>query len=82
MLAAIGLGCLGVVLGILLPDLENLWFWLIVISPIAGVFYWRGTPREQQVSLQLLPEARLKVRAHKDEIAELERSLKLEKIEA
>jgi len=81
MLAAIGLGCLGVVLGILLPALENLWFWLIVISPIAGVFYWRGTPREQQVSLQLLPEARLKVRAHKDEIAELERSLNLEKIE-
>ena len=82
LLAAIGLGCLGVVLGILIPDLENSWFWLIVISPIAGMFYWRGTPREQQVSLQLLPDARLKVRAHKDEITELERSLKLEKIEA
>jgi len=80
-LAAIGLGCLGVVLGILVPDLENIWLWLIVISPIAGIFYWRGTPREQQVSLQLLSEARLKVRAHKDEIAELERSLNLERIE-
>jgi hypothetical protein len=33
------------------------------------------------VSLQLLPEARLKVRAHKDEIAELQGSLNLEKIE-
>jgi len=81
-LAATGLICLGLVLGILIPDLENLWLWLIVVSPIAGVFYWRGVPRERKVSLQLLPEARLKVRAHKDEIAELERSLKLEKLES
>jgi hypothetical protein len=81
-LAAVGLICLGLVLGILIPDLENLWLWLLVASPIAGVFYWQGTPRERQVSLQLLPESKLKVRAHKDEIAELERSLHLEKIEA
>ena len=81
-LAAVGLICLGLVLGILIPDLENLWLWLLVASPIAGIFYWRGTPRERQVYLQLLPDAKLKVRAHKDEIAELERSLNLEKIEA
>ncbi len=81
-LAAVGLICLGLVLGILIPDLENLWLWLLVASPIAGIFYWRGTPRERQVSLQLLPDAKLKIRAHKDEIAELERSLNLEKIEA
>lgn len=81
-LAAIGLICLGLVLEILIPDLQNLWIWLIVASPIAGVFYWRGTPRERQVSFQLLPDAKLKVRAHKDEIAELERSLKLEKLES
>jgi hypothetical protein len=80
-LAAVGLICLGVVLGILIPDLENLWLWLLIFSPIAGVFYWRGTPRERLVSLQLLPETRLKVRAHKDEIEELQRSLKLEKID-
>ncbi len=80
-LAAIGLSCLGLVLGILIPDLENLWLWLTVISPIAGVFYWRGVPREHKVSLQLLAEAKLRVRAHKDEIAELQRSLNLEKIE-
>ncbi|ELS31621.1 MULTISPECIES: cofactor assembly of complex C subunit B [Pseudanabaena] len=80
-LAAIGFVCLGLVLGILIPDLENLWLWLICLAPIAGVFYWRGTPRERQVSLQLLPDAKLKVRAHKDEITELQRSLNLEKLE-
>jgi len=81
-LAATGLICLGLVLGILIPDLENLWLWLAVFSPIAGVFYWRGTPRERKVSMRLLPETRLKVRAHKDEIEELQRALNLEKIDA
>ncbi|MCA6573218.1 MAG: cofactor assembly of complex C subunit B [Pseudanabaena sp.] len=80
-LAAIGLTCFGLVLGVLIPDLENLWLWLIIASPIAGWFYWRGVPREQKVSLQLLADGKLKVRAHKDEIAELQRSLNLEKIE-
>ncbi|MCY7331586.1 MAG: cofactor assembly of complex C subunit B [Pseudanabaena sp. CAN_BIN31] len=82
LLAAIGLICLGLVLGILIPDLENIWLWLTAMSPIAGIFYWRGTPRERQVSLRLLPDAKLKVRAHKDEIEELQRSLNLEKIES
>jgi hypothetical protein len=81
-LAATGLICLGLVLGILIPDLENLWLWLAVFSPIAGVFYWRGTPRERKVSMRFLPETRLKVRAHKDEIEELQRALNLEKIDA
>ncbi len=82
LLAAIGLICLGLVLGILIPDLENIWIWLAVMSPIAGIFYWRGTPRERQVSLRLLPDTKLKIRAHKDEIEELQRSLNLEKIES
>ena len=81
-LAAVGLICLGIVLGILIPDLENLWLWLMIFSPIAGVFYWRGTPRERIVSFQLLPDTRIKVRAHKDEIEELQRSLNLKKIDS
>lgn len=81
-LAATGLVCLGVVLGTLIPDLENLWLWSLTISPIAGIFYWRGVPRERKVSLQLLPDAKLKVRAHKDEIEELQRSLNLQKIDS
>lgn len=80
-LAAIGLFCLSLVLGILIPDLDRVWLWSILVSPLAGIFYWRGIAREQKVSLQLLPDAKLKVRAHKDEIAELERSLNLEKLD-
>ncbi|MBD2189635.1 cofactor assembly of complex C subunit B [Pseudanabaena mucicola] len=80
-LAAIGMICLGLVLGILIPDLENIWIWLTALSPIAGIFYWRGTPRERRVSLRLLPDSQLKVRAHKDEIEQLQRALNLEKLE-
>jgi hypothetical protein len=80
-LAAIGMICLGLVLGILIPDLENIWILLTALSPIAGIFYWRGTPRERRVSLRLLPDSQLKVRAHKDEIEQLQRSLNLEKVE-
>lgn len=81
LMAAIGLVCLSLVLGILIPDLENLWIWLTAISPIAGIFYWRGTPRERNVGLKLLPDVQIKIRAHKDEIEELQRSLNLVKIE-
>ncbi len=81
MLAAIGLGCLGMVIGILVPDLDNLWLWLMIASPIAGLFYWRGTARERKVSMRLLPEAQLKILAHKDEIEQLQRSLGLKKLD-
>jgi len=34
-LAAIGLTCFGLVLGGLIPDLENLWLWLIMVFPVS-----------------------------------------------
>jgi hypothetical protein len=80
-LAAIGFASLGLVVGILVPDLENLWMFLVIASPIAGIFYWRGAERQEEISLQLRPESRLWVRGHKDEITLLARSLDLEKFE-
>jgi hypothetical protein len=78
-LAAIGFVSLGIVVGILVPDLENLWMFLIMGAPIAGIFYWRGAERQEEISLQLRPQSRLWVRGHKDELTLLERSLSLEK---
>ncbi|MEE3717711.1 cofactor assembly of complex C subunit B [Tumidithrix elongata RA019] len=80
-LAAIGFGSLGLVLGILIPDLENIWMFLVLASPIAGVFYWRGAERQEEISLQLRSESRLWVRGHKDELTALARSLNLEQCE-
>ncbi len=77
-LAAIGFASLGLVVGTLLPDLEQIWWVLILTSPIAGIFYWRGADRKEEVSLELRPQSQLWVRGHKDELMQLQRSLDLE----
>jgi len=84
--AAIGMGCLGLVLSILEPFFSDNWWLLMLIAPAAGVFYWRGSDRVEEISLQWRPISdsnvnfNLWVRGHKDELTELQRSLHLEKI--
>lgn len=93
-LAAVGLLCLGLVLAILLPQIGKGFLSLTLLAPAAGLFYWRGAERVEQVKLQVEPwpaapnqasvqgavqgeRSRLTVTAHRDEIIELQRSLKL-----
>ncbi|AFY69743.1 hypothetical protein Pse7367_1452 [Thalassoporum mexicanum PCC 7367] len=52
-LSALGLACLGLVLSILLPTIGNYFLFLCLMAPLAGVFYWRGADRDEQISLQL-----------------------------
>ncbi len=82
--AAIGMGCLGLVLSILEPFFSDNWWLLMLVAPAAGVFYWRGSDRIEEISIQLRPISELSfnlwVRGHKDELTELQRSLNLEKI--
>ena len=80
-IAAIGLGCLGMVLGTLFPDLEKAWFWLLFLAPFVGIFYWRGADRVEQISLKLLPGGQLQIRGHKDELQSLQRNLGLTKVD-
>lgn len=94
LLAAIGVLCLVLVLSMVLPDGAALWLSLLLLSPVAGVFYWRGAGRVEQVSLkveaieseQVLSASPnsdrsvrsvIIVRAHRDELAELQRTLSL-----
>lgn len=85
-LAAIGGLCLSLVLSILLPQFSSLWLGLVLLSPIAGVFYWRRAARPEKVLLQvepgqetsIAPQTFVTVTAHRDELAELQRSLPLE----
>ncbi len=83
--AAIGMGCLGLVLSILVPFFSDNWLAIAEIAGFtaigAGLFYWNGSDRIEEISLQLRPNAQLWVRGHKDELAELQRSLNLSKIE-
>lgn len=85
-LAAVGVLCLSLVLSILFPAFSSALLSLVLVSPLAGVFYWRGAGRPEKVSLKVEPidgEAGSKgsiitVSAHRDELAELQRALGLE----
>ncbi|MBW4443152.1 MAG: cofactor assembly of complex C subunit B [Plectolyngbya sp. WJT66-NPBG17] len=83
LLASIGVLCFVFVLSMVLPDWSNFWFGLLLLSPLAGVFYWKGAERVEQVSLKVEPsldatsQSVITVRAHRDELEELQRSLEL-----
>lgn len=86
LLAAIGIGCLLLVLSLLFPDTGQALAIPLLLAPAAGAFYWKKAGRSEKVSLQvaaLVDESQasqrlLTVTAHRDELAELQRSLNLQ----
>ncbi|NJR64365.1 MAG: cofactor assembly of complex C subunit B [Leptolyngbyaceae cyanobacterium CRU_2_3] len=90
LLAAIGLLCLALMLSFSWRDATPFLPGLVVFAPLAGIFYWRKSARPEQVLLQVetfvnseettpadKPQSLLTVTAHRDELAELQRSLHL-----
>lgn len=90
LLAATGLGCIALVLALTFPAVGWGFAPLVLLAPMAGVFYWRGAVRPETVSFQVLSmgdaqaEAvtRLQVSAHRDEIITLQSQLGLKRTEA
>lgn len=88
-LAAIGTLSLSLVLSILLPDLAIAPLLLVVLSPLAGVFYWRNAKRPEKVLLRVESEQSenqvghsvITVIAHRDELLELQRTLPLKTVD-
>lgn len=87
LLAAIGIFCLVLVLSYLFPTAGNLLLLLLLLAPGAGVFYWKKSARLEQVAVKVEPDQTqqphrfLTVTAHRDELAELQRSLDLKAVE-
>jgi uncharacterized membrane protein len=84
LLAAVGILCLTLMLSILLPNFAAGFIVLVALAPLAGLFYWRGAERLEQVVLKVEPTTRpgsaqtiLTVAAHRDELSQLRRSLQL-----
>lgn len=85
LLAAIGTLCLALMLAIVFPDGSKAWLGLTLLSPIAGLFYWRKAARPEKIVLQIEgtsaseigPLSVVVVTAHRDELAELQRNLAL-----
>lgn len=85
LLAACGILCLSLVLSLLYPTLTYPFFALVLLAPVAGVFYWKKAGRSEQVFLtvEAVPtqttgsQSLLTVTAHRDEVHELKQALKL-----
>jgi hypothetical protein len=80
LLASVGALCFALVLSMVLPEWSNFWWGLLGVSPLAGVFYWKGAGRVEQVSLKVESKdasSVITVKAHRDELAELQRVLEL-----
>lgn len=89
LLTAVGLLCLGLVLSMAIPNLGELFWGLVLLSPLAGWFYWKGARRPEKVSLKLdavlgqgnQTQSLITVTAHRDELATLKQALHLKPCE-
>ncbi len=54
-LAAVGFGCLGLIVATLFPTWGSVLFGLVLASPLAGVFYWRQSSRPETVIIKIEP---------------------------
>jgi Cofactor assembly of complex C subunit B len=84
-LAAIGALCLALVLAMLFPNVGNLFGGLLLVAPLAGLFYWKKSERLEQVRLKVeapndnqSPASTLiRISGHRDELAVFQSALQL-----
>ncbi|KAI9176274.1 hypothetical protein LWI28_000644 [Acer negundo] len=50
----ISLASVGLVLTITFPDVGNNWFWITILSPLAGAYYWKRASRKEQIKVKLM----------------------------
>ncbi|MDX2099294.1 MAG: cofactor assembly of complex C subunit B [Leptolyngbyaceae cyanobacterium bins.59] len=87
-LAALGTLCLALVLVMLFSGIPYP-FVLVLVSPLAGIFYWKKAGRMEKVALKINEPSTessklgtlIQVTAHRDEVSELQRLLSLELVE-
>ncbi|PSB03704.1 cofactor assembly of complex C subunit B [Merismopedia glauca] len=87
-LAACGLVCLGLILGFLYPPVGNRFLLLILLAPLAAIFYWSRAGRIEYVSLKVeklastaeKSQTLITVTGHRDELRILQQSLQLRSV--
>ncbi len=84
LLAATGILCLSLVLSFLFPNLNRVFLGMVLLSPLSGTFYWKKAKKLEKVSLKLEQtksnehfSSKITVIAHRDELIELQRALRL-----
>ena len=81
-LAAVGFGCLALIMATLFPAWGGWLLGLIAVSPLAGRFYWKKSSRPETVIFKVEPSplgassqdiaSILTVKGHRDELADLQ----------
>lgn len=82
-LTAIGLLCIVPIVSILAPQIAQISAGLVLLSPLAGAFYWKQAGRTEQVSLRVEPlsetdsqtRSQVTIRGHRDELAALQQAV-------
>ena len=85
LLALVGLSCLVLVLLLLFPEANKIFGLLVLIAPLAGIFYWRKAGRWEEIILQVVTKADspniVAVTAHRDELIQLQENLSVQTID-
>ncbi|MCP6757910.1 MAG: cofactor assembly of complex C subunit B [Fischerella sp. CENA71] len=83
-LAATGILCLSLVLSQLFPSRSIFFLGMVLLSPLSGIFYWKKARKLEKVSLKVETtpseppsSSTITVTAHRDELIELKKALKL-----
>ncbi|KAF8390753.1 hypothetical protein HHK36_025280 [Tetracentron sinense] len=50
----ISLASIALVLTITVPDVGDRWYWLTILSPLAGVYYWKRASRKEQIKVKMM----------------------------
>ena len=85
LLAALGALCFGLAISMLVPESSKYLLWLVLVSPLAGIFYWQKSKRPEKVELKLegiltegsQTKSLLSITGHRDELAALQTALSL-----
>ncbi|KAK7336171.1 hypothetical protein VNO77_16704 [Canavalia gladiata] len=52
----ISLASVALVLTITFQDIGNNWFWITILSPLAGAYYWTRASRKEQIKVKMILE--------------------------
>lgn len=85
LLAVVGLSCLVLILFLLFPDVRSIFWLLVLVAPLAGIFYWRKAGRWETILLKVTSLSDkpnlVTVTAHRDELIQLQANLSVQTID-
>lgn len=85
LLAVVGFSCLALILFLLFPDANSFVWLLVMLSPLAGVFYWRKAGRWEEILLKVVSRTDspnlVSITAHRDELIQLEENLSVQTVD-